>query len=356
MAAAGTVQESGAWRPQLDGLRAIAVGMVVFTHLWFTDSIAGSIGVRLFFVLSGFLITNMLVGMRAGDAAFSTGPQAWLVFFTRRALRLWPAYYLLLAVVLALNVQQVRDSGWWHILYLSNVYFGFKQGFDPWIVGPFWTLAIEQQFYLIWPFLMLVPPRRWLLPLAIGAILFALGWHLATDRLWPDHFGKYMLLPASMDALGAGAAMALAWRGGRVPRWLILLAVVAVPVVAALLLAGENGWLLALAGLPPMMLAVALCHHGMGGPIGACLSSRPLTAIGKISYGIYLYHMIVMAALFRLSAAAGHAIYPGPVLFVLGGAATIGAAALSWRFIEAPANRLKRHFRIGRRQPAAVAA
>lgn len=356
MAGSAIKHDSDGWRPQLDGLRAIAVAMVLFTHLWDTGSIAGSIGVRLFFVLSGFLITHMLVDMRAGDAAFSTGPRAWRVFFARRALRLWPAYYLLLAVILAANVQQVRDSGWWHVLYLSNVYFGFKQGFEPWIVGPFWTLAIEQQFYLIWPFLMLIPRRRWLLPIAVGAICAALAWHVATDRFWPGQFGKYMLLPASIDALGAGAALALAWRQGGVPRWLIVLTIASVPAIAALFVTGLTDWPLTMISLPPMMLAVALCHQGMGGPLGALLASRPLTAIGKVSYGVYLYHLFVMAALTRLAGAAGYALYPGPALFVAGGAATLIVAALSWRFVEAPANRLKRQFRLGQPQPAAVAA
>src|SRR5262249_40880734 len=156
----------GAYMPQLDGLRAVAVLAVVAHHTLpgpLVDALnPGAAGVRLFFVLSGFLITGILLGCRESMAQQGAG-QALASFYARRFLRIFPLYYFALAVVLLAGVQEARDGAAWHLAYLSNVY-GVRQG---WLgsLAHFWSLAVEEQFYLVWPALVLSLPRPWLGPL-----------------------------------------------------------------------------------------------------------------------------------------------------------------------------------------------
>lgn len=346
----------GEYRPQLDSLRAIAVSMVLLVHFWLTETILGSIGVRLFFVLSGFLITDILIRMRGGDGAFQTRPAAWWIFFVRRALRLWPAYYLLLGLALLTGIQNMRETAAWHLFYATNILFVIEQQFYPWIVAHWWTLGIEQQFYLIWPFLMLLPPRR-----ALGGIMWATiaatALFMTAAAQWSNNAWLGMLLPGSMDALAAGGLLSLAVRDrSSAPRWLWILALVSIPLIVGLLFAGMVDWKLSMAGLPPMMLAVALAHFGIGGLPGKLLGARPIVAMGRVSYGIYLYHLFVLYSLRRAGQFIPALDHTGPALLAVGAPVTIVVALLSWRFLEAPANRLKRFFPYSPQRVAPVAS
>jgi peptidoglycan/LPS O-acetylase OafA/YrhL len=147
---------------QLDGLRAVAVGAVMLQHFWLGAGLFdfGAMGVRLFFVLSGFLITGILLKSRelldSGEQrpSFALGR-----FYIRRFLRIFPLYYAVLLAAWLLRLWGTRGEMGWHLAYLTNVDL-FLRGRWWGDISHFWSLAVEEQFYLVWPLVILLAPRR----------------------------------------------------------------------------------------------------------------------------------------------------------------------------------------------------
>ncbi|RUU12827.1 acyltransferase, partial [Mesorhizobium sp. M7A.T.Ca.TU.009.01.3.2] len=159
---------------QLDALRAIAVTMVLYSHFFAEGpSFWGHIGVRLFFVLSGFLITRLLLEARSATE-FETGP-ALRSFYIRRMLRIFPPYFAVLGFVWLVDLDQSRGSLVWHALYLSNFWYALHNNWNPWVLGHFWSLSIEEQFYLAWPLVVLLAPRRRFEAICIAVIALSLA-------------------------------------------------------------------------------------------------------------------------------------------------------------------------------------
>ena len=186
---------------QLDALRAIAVTMVLYSHFLAPNgsSFWGHIGVRLFFVLSGFLITRLLLEARAA-AEFEAGP-ALRSFYIRRALRIFPPYFAVLGFVWLTDLEQSSGSLVWHALYLSNFWYALRNEWTPWLLCHFWSLSIEEQFYIAWPLVVLLAPRRRVEAITIGVIVLSLAYRFywpvtANPALAPD-------ASASMDAGGS---------------------------------------------------------------------------------------------------------------------------------------------------------
>ncbi len=198
---------------QLDGLRAFAVLGVLWTHyvpqeLWLLGMNLGEFGVRLFFVLSGFLITSLLMDargriLREEQTLFAALRQ----FYLRRFLRIFPLFYATLGVAFVLAIPPVRETLAWHTLYLSNIYMA-ESGTWPRAVAHLWSLAIEEQFYLAWPWVVFVMPLRFLPPailslLVIGPMFRSIGvlagWNDVANRV---------LTPAAIDTLGYGCLLA----------------------------------------------------------------------------------------------------------------------------------------------------
>ena len=183
---------------QLDTLRAFAVIGVLATHYMPTSRFAGYYamgGVRLFFVLSGFLITSILLKSRSIMESGKQLPRFTLFrFYVRRFLRIFPLYYFVLAVAAIADVTNVRETLLWNVTYLSNVYF-FTRGHWAGPVSHFWSLAVEELFYLVWPWLILFTPRRFLMRLIICLIIIG-----PLFRIWLSFNGHdefYCVLPFS---------------------------------------------------------------------------------------------------------------------------------------------------------------
>jgi peptidoglycan/LPS O-acetylase OafA/YrhL len=175
------------YMPQLDALRFFAVLGVVVVHNWQPSSHTfivgwfdwGTLGVRLFFVLSGFLITGILIDGRELAPHDSRRRLVFMrQFYARRFLRIFPVYYAVLFVLLIAGVGQIRQIWPWLFSYGTNVYVWHYLAY-PYAVPHFWTLAIEEQFYLLWPFVLLFLPRRWLMPFLLALCALGVGW-----RLW----------------------------------------------------------------------------------------------------------------------------------------------------------------------------
>jgi peptidoglycan/LPS O-acetylase OafA/YrhL len=349
-----------AYRPQLDALRAFAVFAVMASHFWQALPSFGFEAVRLFFVLSGFLITANLLDGRARLGADANARARWSQigrFVVRRGLRIFPAYYALLFALLVLGAQGVRQDLWLFAAYLSNFFFAARNSWEPWQLAHTWSLAIEEQFYLIWPLVVVFLPQRWLAPLLmllIGLAPLVRAVLAAGGTVAEAPLSAFVLPPTCFDALGLGALLAL-WREHAARRWLPAAGAVAFVLCAALYASTVVGWLDSnpawiLGGLP-LLWSLTACAivdaaaRGVRGPIGAVLDNRVLHYLGRISYGLYLYHPLVLWALLTLPPLAGlPAVTNGPLMLLLGTVLTIVLSAASWHAFEAPLNRLKRFF------------
>jgi peptidoglycan/LPS O-acetylase OafA/YrhL len=340
---------------QLDGLRAFAVTFVLYNH-FFADETTywGHIGVRLFFVLSGFLITRLLLQARS-EAAFQPAT-ALKSFYIRRALRIFPAYFAVLGFVWLAGLEPSKRVLAWHAAYLSNFWYALRGEWDPWELGHTWSLSIEEQFYLVWPLVVLLAPRRYLAKICVGVIVLSLAYRFYWPVTWPGSIVRDLLPPASMDALAIGALLAVfRSNGADWPRWVRL---AWLPLLAASLTLVWFGpdpttefedwarWVTReVIVLLPLVMIVDLCSSGISGHGGRLLESRPLTAVGRISYGIYLYHPIVLALVVAAQTwIPVNVSEQGLGRFVVATSATLAVAALSFVFFENPINALKRYF------------
>jgi peptidoglycan/LPS O-acetylase OafA/YrhL len=344
--------------PQLDGLRAFAVLAVLYTHYlppsqWLFGIYWGEGGVRLFFVLSGFLITKLLRAARARvEAGSRTRAQALGGFYARRALRLVPAYYAVLGVTAAAGIPPVRETLLWHLTYLSNFYFVRHGGWDG-PVSHLWTLAVEEQFYLVWSLVVVLAPARRLVAWIAAAILCGPIFRLTCASLaWPQ-IVSWVMMPGSLDSLGLGAL--LAWsteraetsgRADRILRIAALTGLIAWIGLEKLCTRGAAATVRDV--LSPTALAaffvwlVARAARGFRGPAGRLLEWRPILYLGKISYGIYLIHNFSVPLLGLVFPRL--ALAPSVSQAAIAVPTTIGLAALSWRFLEKPFNRMKQRF------------
>jgi peptidoglycan/LPS O-acetylase OafA/YrhL len=305
--------------PSLDGLRGIAIASVVAYHA-FGWPRGGWIGVQLFFVLSGFLITTLLLEERA-----ATGGVRLRAFYARRARRLLPALAALLAGYLVIAAARgsngLGDAARWG-LYAGNVYAAFWPGAAAHLDGlnHLWSLAQEEQFYLVWPAALLLVARTrhaaaFLVGLAVALMLYRLalvqgGASDARISFAPD---------LNVEGLVLGAA--LAFRPAGVSRRLVAAAAAAVLPIYVLF---PNRGVLDVYTLPLVELAsVAFVAAAV---CGTLTLPRPLIRLGRISYSLYLWHFVVLWAFG----------WQRPVLAV---ALSVAAAAVSTRWIEQPLRR-----------------
>lgn len=351
-----------AYMRQLDGLRCIAVSLVLVQHFIPSELLYGvnwgRLGVRLFFVLSGFLITKILLDCRNQTDAGAVRPRfAAHQFYARRFLRIFPIYYLMLFAALLLGNLHVEREFFWHLAYLSNVKFSFVGGFTAAnTTAHFWSLAVEEQFYLLWPWLILFLPRKAILPAVFLVFLVGPFYRAAGVLLYWPAVSLKLFTPACMDTLGIGALLAVLerharWTPGAFNR--LTQGAAAIGLLASLYLfqlPGDQPAFVVL-GDTATACVFAWCvwgaANGFRGPLGAVLSWGPAVYLGRISYGIYVIHLFVPWLYARHLVNLG---LPDPNSFPLAielaayTAITILLAAASWHLYEKPLNALKKHF------------
>lgn len=335
--------------PQLDGIRALAVSLVIYFH-WLPATFhfgipLGQIGVKLFFVLSGFLITGILLRHRDTKSVSFTLKS----FYIRRCIRLVPVFYLVLTIACVANVSPVRESVLWHLAYLSNVYI-INVGAWSGPVSHFWTLAVEEQFYLLWPLLVLYVPRPKLSAVILAVSLSGSVFRITVQAVAPESSLLLLLPVASFETMGFGAMLAIAGPVSlsRIPfRQLAIvgmlgcfathiLAVSRVDLVS-LLVPIEQTFLTLM-----LISVVAVFITGLPWFVLKVMLLRPVQYVGKISYGLYIIHMFAPHMVGLISAFFNNEeLNFGYAGLSLRATCTLLFATLSWYLLESPINRLK---------------
>ena len=352
------------YMPQLDSLRAVAVFLVFAAHflpetrLFGIRFETGDLGVKLFFVLSGFLITSILLQARDKiQAGQSSRRQVMVNFYLRRYLRLTPAYFLYILLGLFL-LPGFSQHVWWFLLYLQNFLFARDPSTFSVYMPHFWTLAIEEQFYLVMPWLMILLPKRLLLPASISLVALGPLFRMAGLLGGFTNHQVAMMLPSQFDTLGMGVLLAvlIARQGGEAAllRNLLRVAVsVGLPSVGLLVWWANSKtypWLtFVLMNLALGLLFVWVIDRGargFGGPLGRVLEFAPFVYLGRISYGLYVYHFNVHGlmrehVLPRLGLGVPDSYL---VRYLLFAAVAVAIAACSWHLVEKPIGALKHRF------------
>jgi peptidoglycan/LPS O-acetylase OafA/YrhL len=365
VAPAKAQQQRRFYQPELDGLRFYAfLGVFVFhslpsqpafyhglhlplPSLWGAVVKSGASGVDLFFALSAFLITSLLLRER-----HETGGISLRLFYIRRILRIWPLYFLVVAlgVVLA-HTMANQPLPWYYVagylLFVGNwvhAVFGAPKS----ICSPLWTVSIEEQFYLIWPLLMKMLERRGMIIAAIVTLLLAtlsrVGFVLAGASGGYLYYGS----TSRCDSLALGILLALF--ADRLPKlkWGMRFLLLAGGLLGWIV---SSAWLIEQPGKVSMRWVVGrlLVSLASGAILYACLNSRSklvggswVVRLGKISYGLYMLHLVgilIMLSLF-------HPIWGWKVLAIkaLGLVMTVVLGFVSYRWVESPFLRLKDRF------------
>jgi peptidoglycan/LPS O-acetylase OafA/YrhL len=382
--------------PRLDGLRGIAVLYVMLYHLTFHQNARNVVdhgvstflsfgwsGVDLFFVLSGFLITSILYEHRASARYFRS-------FYARRFLRIFPLYYAVLAFFLIVmpRLTTQAEAFWipggdqqtaWYWLYLSNIHASFTGRFHHHFLDITWTLAIEEQFYLLWPLVVRLVPVRALVRACGAIVVLALVLRAVSVDLGANPVFLWTFTPLRFDTLALGALLALLWREPAERERLVRLGRVVAPLCLALL----AGFALAVRLIPefrwgidaslsagdafaytrhPLMQTLgftllALLYGGLlVAALGAAprsvaarlLESRLLRHFGKYSYALYLLHKFAAEIARNVYDPNRHLDQPfliGQAIFwVIGIALSLVIAWITWTVLEAPLLALKRYF------------
>jgi peptidoglycan/LPS O-acetylase OafA/YrhL len=362
--------------PALDGIRGLAIVLVMLFHLsmvpavgrsaetWQAFTQYGGLGVDVFFVLSGFLITGIL-------RATLAEPHYFRNFYARRVLRIFPLYYAVVFFSLCVLPHVVpwttvkfgpaNRDGVWYWLHLSNFAIARRGAFVHGILDISWSLAIEEQFYLVWPAVVLFASAR-----SLGRICVALIFGSCVSRLVLTLYGAnpitvYTLTFCRLDGLALGALSAMAVRAmnqDTLRIWVVrgLAAVAASTLVLLLPLSS-----LAAAGLAAAywhLLAASLTGCAILGifgwpraPVQVAFHWPPLRVLGRYSYGLYLFHYPI-AALIRdrvlqpahLPILWGSSLPSLCLFYSVAGCAAFSAAFLSWQLYEKRFLRLKRFF------------
>jgi peptidoglycan/LPS O-acetylase OafA/YrhL len=354
----------------LDGIRGAAILLVLAFH--FVQSIRyefgyqdnpvlrgivlGWVGVDLFFVLSGFLITGILYDSKGSGHYFKN-------FYMRRVLRIFPLYYGTLLVLLLLDLAWPaasvfgRENPAWIWLYLTNVVMAWKGFGAAGYVDHFWSLAIEEHFYFVWPLAVFLFSRRRLLQLTVAMFFVSLGLRIALVLAGTNPEAIYVLTPLRLDALSVGAFLALTVRRPEGfhklagPAWLVASA--SGLGILAIIITRHTVYHLdeVMQTLGYSLLALffgALLILALTSPLQLIFNLGILRWFGKYSYGIYVWHPIIFILFLHTDLARNIRGGSGTVEMIVSLSLTLGVlfaiVLLSWHCWESQFLKLKRYF------------
>lgn len=362
----------------LDGLRFVAVSLVLLDH-WTNYKLgfpASYLGVSLFFVLSGYLITGILLKAKTQDIAKNQSHSRSLkLFYIRRTIRIFPVYYLVLFVLYLLNEANVREHIFWLLTYQTNNYIAYTGN---WMgsFDHFWSLAVEEQFYLFFPFVIFFVKNKQIPKVLIGLILVSVALRLYFFVNHHSWVRPFVLMPTALDALGLGSLLAFyfqnnpkiaLWSNQKLKLWLLATFLIYCVVVFLLSTQSEphNFYSVVLLRFFESLFSLFLIFSFIKINDGSLFSKIKklvfendiVVYIGKISYGIYVYHHFVYNFYYTSEANYITKIFNklnyfspglGENLFVRIGVLfplVVLVASVSWYLFEKPINNLKEKFK-----------
>jgi peptidoglycan/LPS O-acetylase OafA/YrhL len=353
----------------------LAVGLVLIDH-WLAEKNVlplGPLGVTMFFVLSGFLITRILIQSKLKDD--HTGRSHWFSvkqFIIRRSIRIFPIYFLAIFVLYALDIPPVRDTILWSLTYTTNIYIATRQ---TWMgtIDHLWSLAVEEQYYLIFPYLILFLPIKNYLKILSGMILLSVILRLVLFFNGNPWMVQYVLMPTCLDSFGLGGILAYFFTFQKETtfkeicsaKYLIMSLLI---LVLFFILSRQyqisstqvhhfgNLVVERFIGSIFCFFLIAKAVNGYDGLMKWLLENPLVSFLGRISYGLYLYHNFVynffhtpQSSLILRSLYKIQRIIPSmtqnvtfELLYFFG--ITAFLATLSWYLIEKPVNNLKKYF------------
>ena len=357
------LKKDNAYLIQLDGLRFFAILSVMIAHWlqWQTEKPLYKAfpfveGVTLFFVLSGYLITDILLRnkVRYEELQHSKLPLI-KAFYIRRVLRIFPVYFITLLFLVCISYKNIKEVFPWLATFTSNIYMPLKHTYMG-NFNHFWSLAVEEQFYLFWPWLLIFIPTKHTGKL----IVLIIGLSVLSKFLFVKYTGNWMASSyhtiCCMHALGLGALFAY-WNIFRKdtiafflkPYWIIVSMLLYFTIHY---LASLKNWELEknstdsfLYALMAVMLVNYAAQNKFKGVFKCILENRFVVYSGKISYGLYIFHLFI-PDFFKefLCPKMGIEIHNKYVLFIIYYVITFIIAHVSWKLIENPINNLKKHF------------
>ncbi len=352
---AGTSPGDRAWRPDVEGLRAVAVTLVVFVHYGVPRFGGGYVGVDVFFVISGFVITGLLLRERSG-----TGRTSLMDFYARRSRRILPAALLVILVMVAATFAvsgprfgaEAAGEGRWAAAFAFN----FRYFFPSWnpfpVFGNFWSLAVEEQFYIVYPalFLLMARVRRgpsFRVRLAVGlVVVIVVSYTLSIVQTGTDQ-GWAFVSPVTRAwelALGALIAVATPWLSG-IPKWVAAVATWAgmgLVLGSALLFTPLTSTAFGplTNGFPGWRVAVPVIGAGMivvGGTVvprwgvESVIGTAPFRWLGRRSYSLYLWHWPLLVVFSQAAGSASFWSVKAPALVL-----SVVLTVVGYRYVENP--------------------
>jgi peptidoglycan/LPS O-acetylase OafA/YrhL len=360
---------------QLDGIRFLAVGLVLIDH-WLAEKNVlplGPLGVTMFFVLSGFLITRILIQSKLKDD--NVGRSHWFSvkqFIIRRSIRIFPIYFLTIFVLYVLDVPPVRDTILWCLTYSTNIYIATK---EHWMgtIDHLWSLAVEEQYYLIFPYLILFLPTKHYLKVLSAMVLISVALRIYLFLNGNSWMAQYVLMPTCLDSFGLGGLLAYFFTFQKdtlfdefcKTKYLIVSLIV---LISSMCFSREyqissnqvhhfgNLVLERLIGSIFCFFLIAKAVSGYSGTMKWFLENPVSNYLGKISYGLYLYHNFVYNVYHTPDTSYVLRVFHKmqrmiptltenlafELLYFFG--ITTIIATLSWYCIEKPVNNLKKYF------------
>jgi peptidoglycan/LPS O-acetylase OafA/YrhL len=363
-------------KPELDGIRGIALLAVMLSHgggryilqttvvakLFAYAMVPGWSGVELFFVLSGFLITGILLKSKSAENYFSS-------FYARRFLRIFPIYYFVVTV----GMLAAHHNFWWNSMMpperMRVAYYFYAQNWPIFwnhgayqtvsLFGHFWSLAVEEQFYLVWPLIIWLLPEGWVLCLCTTGLAIALPLRFYMVHRYAESLGAMVLTTSRMDGLLVGVVLAILLRRGQIPlRWIYLCLGVGTAIIGYIAIFHHRELIATYFYMPTLGITgfsllsggfLALSQHRIVW-LRRILDARWLGTVGKYSYGMYIYHVPIYLILEHILETHFGVVFPLPlgwallyIAFLI--AATFLVAKVSYDLVESKILALKIYFR-----------